>query len=140
MRYVLDSCIALKWVLNESGRKRAERLRDRFLAGTIQLIAPDVFPIEIGNTLTKAERRRKIEIGQASLFLTDILDPLPELYPSFPLLLRAIELSSRGRLGVYDCLYVALAEAEQCDVVTADERLLRALPDAPIRLLSDLPE
>jgi predicted nucleic acid-binding protein len=137
MRYVLDSCIALKWVLNESGRDLAERLRDGFLAGTIWLIAPDIFPIEIGNALTKAERQRKIELGQASLFLTDILDPLPELRPSLPLLLRAIELSSRGRLGVYDCLYVALAEAEGCDLLTADERLLRALPDSPIRSLND---
>jgi predicted nucleic acid-binding protein len=30
-------------------------------------------------------------------------------------------------VGVYDCLYVALAEREKCDLVTADEKLVRNL-------------
>ena len=29
--------------------------------------------------------------------------------------------------SVYDCLYVALAEREQCDLVTADQRLINNL-------------
>jgi predicted nucleic acid-binding protein len=39
------------------------------------------------------------------------------------LLLRAADISSTFRLGVYDCLYVALAEREACEFVTADTRL-----------------
>jgi predicted nucleic acid-binding protein len=31
------------------------------------------------------------------------------------------------RIGVYDCLYVALAEREGCELVTADGRLVRNL-------------
>ena len=31
------------------------------------------------------------------------------------------------RIGVYDCLYVALAEREGCTLLTADDRLARAL-------------
>lgn len=38
------------------------------------------------------------------------------------------ELSSQARIGVYDCLYVALAEFEQCRVATADQRLLKTFP------------
>ena len=30
-------------------------------------------------------------------------------------------------MSVYDCLYVALAEQEKCDLVTADDRLVRTL-------------
>jgi predicted nucleic acid-binding protein len=43
------------------------------------------------------------------------------------LLLRAYEISSQMRIGVYDCLYVALAEREGCALLTADDRLARAL-------------
>jgi hypothetical protein len=39
-------------------------------------------------------------------------------------LLRAADISSTSREGVYDCLYVALAEREGCELVTADSRLL----------------
>jgi predicted nucleic acid-binding protein len=31
------------------------------------------------------------------------------------------------RIGVYDCLYVALADREGCELVTADDRLVRNL-------------
>jgi predicted nucleic acid-binding protein len=140
MRYVLDSCVALKWVLNEIDSELAEQLRSDFRAGVHSLIAPDVFPIEIANILTRAERRRTIHQGQASPFLGIVLRNPPEFFPSLPLLPRALVLSSQSRIGVYDCLYVALAEAESCELVTADERLRRALPEAPIRLLSDLAE
>ena len=46
---------------------------------------------------------------------------------------RAFELSSTRRIGVYDCVYVALAEQQQCRVVTADERLLNAFPAQTFR-------
>ena len=31
------------------------------------------------------------------------------------------------RCGVYDCLYVALAEKEGCELVTADDKLVKTL-------------
>ena len=36
----------------------------------------------------------------------------------------AYALSSQMRIGVYDCLYVALAENAQCEVVSAKQRLV----------------
>jgi hypothetical protein len=42
-------------------------------------------------------------------------------------MLRALSIASRARIGVYDCLYVALAELEGCELVTADTRLLNSL-------------
>jgi predicted nucleic acid-binding protein len=44
-----------------------------------------------------------------------------------PLLLRAADISSTLRVGIYDCLFVALAEREACEVVTADNRRLATL-------------
>ena len=31
------------------------------------------------------------------------------------------------RVGIYDCLYVALAEQAKCDLVTADNKLIKNL-------------
>jgi len=31
------------------------------------------------------------------------------------------------RVGVYDCLYVALAEREGCELITADDKLVKNL-------------
>ena len=44
-----------------------------------------------------------------------------------PLIARAIEISSRTRSGYYDCLYVALAEREKCQLITADQKSINNL-------------
>ncbi|MBI3411487.1 MAG: type II toxin-antitoxin system VapC family toxin [Planctomycetes bacterium] len=49
------------------------------------------------------------------------------LHPYRPLLPRAVAISSAMRCGVYDCLYVALAERERCEIITADDKLLKNL-------------
>ena len=48
MKYVLDSSVAVKWVLPELDSTKALRLAD-FQAGLHELIAPDVFPVEVGH-------------------------------------------------------------------------------------------
>jgi predicted nucleic acid-binding protein len=40
---------------------------------------------------------------------------------------RAYAISSATRQGVYDCIYIALAEREGCELITADEKLVRNL-------------
>jgi predicted nucleic acid-binding protein len=125
MKYVLDSSVAFKQVVPESGTPRAIRLRDEFRAGVHELTAPDVLPPELAHALTRAERQGRI--NDAVTRLIDVLTTSPILIPSLPLLLRAADISSRLRVGVYDCLYVALAEREACELVIADTRLLTNL-------------
>ena len=45
MKYVLDSNVALKWVLPEADSDKAIKIRDEFGQGIHQLLSPDVFPI-----------------------------------------------------------------------------------------------
>ncbi len=47
------------------------------------------------------------------------------LHPSMPLLRRAAVISLDTRLTVFASLYVALAEREQCQLVTADQKVIR---------------
>jgi predicted nucleic acid-binding protein len=65
----------------------------------------------------------------------------PPLFPSLPLAHRALAISRQARIGFYDCLYVALAEREGCELVTADVRLLSNLkPTFPFIIdLASLP-
>lgn len=128
MRRVLDASVALKWALPEIDSPKAIRLRDDFRNSLVELLAPDVFVAEVGHGLARAERRGLIAPPQGSVLLADVLSTPPQLFPSFPgLITRAFAIASQRRAGVYDCLYVALAEREQCDLVTADARLVRNL-------------
>jgi predicted nucleic acid-binding protein len=127
MRYVLDASVALKWVLPEPDSAKAGQLRGDFQAAVHELLAPDVFPAEVGHALTRAERRGIIAVGDADRHLLNILSTVPHLHPYIPLLRRAVAISSAARIGIYDCLYVALAEREGCQLVTADARLVNSL-------------
>jgi predicted nucleic acid-binding protein len=141
MRYVLDSNVSLKWVLIEVDSDKARRLRGEFQQGIHDLLAPDVFPVEVAHGLAKAERRGVIPQGDADRLLANILSTPPQFHPYLPLLKRALDIASQARIGVYDCLYVALAEREGCELLTADDRLVRTLqPSFPfIKSLSALP-
>lgn len=141
MKYVLDTSVALKWVLQEQDSALALRLRDEARAGVHELLAPDLFPVEVAHSLTRAERRGRIRQQDGWPFWQVLMTDAPTLHPYLPLMPRAYALSSTFRIGLYDCLYVALAEREGCELITADAKLVTNLqPSFPFIVpLSALP-
>jgi predicted nucleic acid-binding protein len=127
MRYVLDASVAVTSVVSRPLTSKALRLRQDYQRKTHELLAPSIFSAEAASALTKCERQKIIPVGQALPLLDDVLSDLPQIHPYEPLLRRATAISSQTRAGLYDCLYVALAEREGCELVTADERLLNCL-------------
>jgi predicted nucleic acid-binding protein len=124
MKYVLDSSVAFKWLIPEAESDIALRLLDDYRNGIHELISPDLLPIEVGHALTRAERTGRISPTNGYALWIGLMADCPQLSSSIRLMRRAYELSSRMRVGIYDCLYVALAEQEQCELVTADSRLV----------------
>jgi predicted nucleic acid-binding protein len=139
MKYILDSNVGIKWLLTEADSDKAIRIRDDFQRQVHGLVAPDVFPIEVAHSLTRAESQGRITPAEGQSYFRSMIATLPALHPSLPLLPRAYALSSQARIGVYDCLYVALIEREGCELLTADDRLKRSLPSHRIVLLSSMP-
>jgi predicted nucleic acid-binding protein len=127
MKYVIDSSVAAKWAVPEIDSDRAIRLRDAFVASLHELSAPEVFHIELAHALVRAERQNRIAIGEAEDLWNEVMTTPPRLFPSLPLMPRAIAIASTERVGVYDCIYVALAEIENCEFVTADDKLFTKL-------------
>jgi predicted nucleic acid-binding protein len=127
MRYTLDSSTAFKWYVAEPDADKALRRRDDARAGLHQLVAPDLFPTEVANALWVAERRGRLAPGDFLLHAAALLTELPTLAAAAPLLPRAAAIAAAFRHSVYDCLYVALAEQEGCELVTADDQLVKNL-------------
>ena len=128
MKHVVDASVAFKWVVNEPLADKARLLRDDFRNGINDLLAPDIFPAEIGNAILIAERRGIVPSGQGSTLLADVMTTVPQLHAVLPNLLpRAYAIAAQFQRTVYDCLYVALAEQEKCDMVTADDKLVNSL-------------
>jgi predicted nucleic acid-binding protein len=127
---VVDASVACKWILpsaDESYSKHALELLDRYALKEIQILVPDLFWAEIGNVLWKAARTHRITIEDARIGLQKVTGCNFPTVPSFSLLTRAFEIASTFGRSFYDCLYVALAESSDAELITADEKLVNAL-------------
>jgi predicted nucleic acid-binding protein len=127
MKYVLDCSVALKTVLPEVDSWKAIQLLKEYRQAIHELLAPDIFPPEVANGLATAERQARIQSGEAGIFLADLLQNAPIIYSSIPLLARATEISVADKVAVYDCIYLALAEREGCEMVSADDVFVKKM-------------
>jgi hypothetical protein len=75
MRYILVSGVAVKWVLAEPDSPKAIQLLDEYNRQMHELLAPDVFPVEIAHALSRAVRRGLIQPIEGSQHLSDLLIP-----------------------------------------------------------------
>jgi predicted nucleic acid-binding protein len=99
------------------------------------LLAPNAVDVETLSGL----RKRWLAGKLSDVSFREAVDALQELpiarHPALPLLQRAYYL--RGNVTAYDAVYVALAEAFDCPLVTADARLAKAPgPTCQIELLT----
>src|SRR5271163_91733 len=121
MKYVLDASVAITWVIVEPDSDKASRLREDYRNATHELLAPEYFTIECAYSLTKKQRQRLLPDARA--LWDEIMMDAPVLAPILPLMDRAFDISITVRHNFYDCLYVALAEREGCELLTADTKL-----------------
>ncbi|SMF76983.1 Predicted nucleic acid-binding protein, contains PIN domain [Tistlia consotensis] len=119
---VIDASIAVKWVVEEQGTAEALALRT-----DARLLAPELLVAECANILWKKVQRAELSEREALLAARLLERADIELLPTRALLEPATQLAIELDHPAYDCLYLALAEANDCRFVTADERLLRKL-------------
>lgn len=88
------------------------------------LVAPELIDLEVLSVLRRQVRTRAMKPRRAELALADLEELPMKRAPHRPLLPRCWEL--RASVSTYDAAYVALAEALEVELLTADRRLARA--------------
>lgn len=99
-----------------------------------ELSAPDLVDVETLAVLRKRWLAGAISERRFATALDD-LDAIDlDRYPSLPLVRCGFDL--RANVTAYDAMYVALAEALRCELLTGDRRLAAATgPRCAVRLL-----
>lgn len=124
---VVDSSIVIKWFVVESYSTEAFHLLDRYQNGELTLLAPDLLYAEIGNIVWKKHRLQGISTTDAQQIIETFCQLSIELTPTASLLKEAYSLAVTYQCTVYDSLYLALSLREQCPLVTADFKLVKAI-------------
>ena len=135
MKLTIDASIAVKWFVAEPLREEARRL----LAHRLHLHAPEILLAEFANTIWKKVRRGEIEDPHPYFEELANLSGIVTLHPGGTLIDRAARLAVEIDHPVYDCLYLACAEAAAPILITADRRFANKvagrLPTADVRYL-----
>ena len=123
---VVDSSLAVKWLVEEEHSGKAHAILQSWDSQDTRLAAPHLMPVETANALHRRVVRGELTVEGAAELIASLLASRLELHEAPNLHVRAMELASRlGQGAVYDAHYLALAEALDCEVWTADERLVR---------------
>ncbi len=122
---LLDTSVVVKWFVPEEGSEKALSMRHAQEDRELQLYAPEVLLMELANALRYSSEFSAREITEAleTPFELNIL-----LIPfSLDALDLAVTLSMDHDLAVYDAYFLALAQAMEIPLITADRRMLSRL-------------
>lgn len=124
---VVDSSVAVKWFVVEPYSSEARQILDAYQNRLLSFLAPDLINAEFGNIIWKKQIFQGLDASDAQ----DILDKFQQLQftvtPTAELLEDAYKVAVTYHRTVYDALYLALSVRENCQFVTADEKLVNAV-------------
>jgi predicted nucleic acid-binding protein len=123
---VLDASVLAELVIDSPlGRRVAAVLPPRHAAG---LHVPHLAIVETASVLRHLTRGDQITADRAELAVLDLASLPCTRWPADGLLPRIWQL--RNNVTAYDATYVALAEALDAELLTADGRLARAAAES----------
>ena len=126
MAFVLDSSVALSWLLPDESETGSDAVADRL--ETEAAVAPAIWPLEVGNALLVARRRDRLTDKDIDRLLA-VLNALPvevETGTAAGTLPAVMDLARTLGLTSYDAAYLELARRRAIPLATLDQRLRAA--------------
>jgi predicted nucleic acid-binding protein len=130
LRTVIDASVVVKWFLPEPSRQAALRLLRHYQEESIKLLAPALVLLEVTNVLCKRVRRGEMSAARADEAYRLLKINAPILVDDQDLMDEALTLAFAIGQAIYDCLYLAIALRQGCDMITADGKFHTAVTAA----------
>ncbi len=123
----VDASTAVTWYFEEEHSDAAARL----LNPAHTLLAPDLLIAEFANVAWKYVRRGDATVAEARRALDALLSVPLDLHASQTVVPAALDIACETGRTAYDSIYLALARAQGCPLVTADRRFYNAMQGTP---------
>lgn len=134
--FVVDNSVIMAWCFKDETSEYADNILDRFQTATG--FVPAIWPLEVGNVLLVAERKKRISEAGSTRFIA-LLSELPiivEQEPPERMLKEIFALSRKHKLSSYDASYLDLAMRKGLPIATLDKNLLAAAKRSKVQILS----
>jgi len=135
MPLVLDSSIALAWMLDDERSADADAVVDQLQRDSARV--PAIWPLEVGNALVMAMRRGRVSGDEVARMVKALL-ALPIDVDSDRDATRLpvyVQIAHERALTTYDASYLELAQRLSLPLATLDRRLRAACADAGIAVI-----
>jgi len=125
-KFVVDNSVVMSWCFKDESSRYPEAVLESLETGGA--IVPAIWPLEVGNVLLVAERRKRLDKSSAIRFL-QLLSGLPivvEQESPERMLTEIFAVAGEFSLSTYDASYLDLAMRTGLPIATADDALIRA--------------
>lgn len=126
MRFVLDTSVVMAWCFEDE--RSAYTANVLHSLETAEAVAPAIWPLEVGNVLMVAERKKRLSQADSVRFVT-LINALPievEQEPPSRMSEDIMSLAREQNLSTYDACYLDLAMRHGLPLATQDKALLHA--------------
>lgn len=132
MAFVLDCSITMAWVFPDEANAATYQLRDSLVEDSA--FVPALWPVEVGNVLLMATRRRRIARNEWERIREDLSELPISIDPvsTDRVWSAALELADTHRISLYDAVYLELALRLRLPLATLDRALAAAARDAGV--------
>ena len=125
---VVDASVALKLFFDKPRSARIDALFSLLnTSAQARFFVPDLFYAECANTFAQYARLTGYTPKAARDDLTELRALELRVVPTVDLAAEALDIALQHRISGYDACYVALAQRLKAPLLTADEKLVRAL-------------
>ena len=135
IEFILDCSISISWVLVDEDDDYANSILDLMTDATA--FVPEIWSLEVVNTLLVAERRNRMTIEQSEQAIK-LLQSLPiviDTLTSSQAFQQTLKLGREQSLASYDAAYLELALRINLPLATNDNRLIEAAKRCQVRLM-----
>ena len=137
VRCVVDASVAIKLFIEQEGSKQAEVLFARLITEPdTELYVPELFYAECANVLWQYVRRADYPAAEAKASLLRLKALMLQKKPIPELVNEALDIAIAHTISAYDACYVELSRRLKVPLVTADNKLIRALEGTAYQIFS----
>ncbi|PWB76788.1 MAG: VapC toxin family PIN domain ribonuclease [Candidatus Methylomirabilota bacterium] len=125
-RFVVDTSVVMAWCFQDAGNRYADTVLESLETG--EAFVPAIWPLEVGNVLLVAERKKRLSEASLVRFLA-LLRNLPitvEQETPDRMLTEIVSLARTHHLSTYDASYLDLAMRLGLPIATQDTQLAKA--------------
>ena len=136
-RFVIDNSVVMAWCFEDEISPYADSILDSLENTTA--IVPSIWPLEVGNVLLVAERKKRLSAAASNKFIS-LLSELPIIVDQEPpdrMIREIFSLARKYQLSTYDASYLDLAIKRELPIATLDDRLIAVAKKINVTIIGE---